>query len=255
MPEEMSPSPEEMGMPPKPEDKTEKEEKEQKMPNVEEALREAVAALYFGDSSDYKSALFSVVRALNPEVAKRIEKGRVEEVYEELSYDENDPAVVQERQEKQARKEAAQKLLSELKQSLEDWSKGDPELAEKVKSELIDWSGLEDPSLFDEEERQYFNVVRIPVELLDRFGIAYGTKAYEKRDKEVFSAKIIDFLKSKGIDSIIAVVDSRDLDIHDAMASISRDDGIKMDDMLDKKGWSWNCNKSDIEGWSRFESS
>lgn len=39
----------------------------------EEALSEAVAAIYFDDSSDYCSALWSVVRAISPKIAELLE--------------------------------------------------------------------------------------------------------------------------------------------------------------------------------------
>ena len=37
-------------------------------PDVQLALQEAVGAIYFNDSSDYVSALWDVVKALNPEI-------------------------------------------------------------------------------------------------------------------------------------------------------------------------------------------
>lgn len=39
-----------------------------------EALKAAVAALYFNDSSDYKSALWEIVRHLSPDMAQLLEK-------------------------------------------------------------------------------------------------------------------------------------------------------------------------------------
>lgn len=39
-----------------------------------QALQKAVAALYFADSSDYKTALWGVVRALSPDMAKLLEQ-------------------------------------------------------------------------------------------------------------------------------------------------------------------------------------
>lgn len=39
-----------------------------------EALKAAVAAIYFADSSDYLSALWSTVRALSPDMAKLLEQ-------------------------------------------------------------------------------------------------------------------------------------------------------------------------------------
>lgn len=39
-----------------------------------QALQKAVAALYFADSSDYKTALWDVVRALSPDMAKLLEQ-------------------------------------------------------------------------------------------------------------------------------------------------------------------------------------
>ena len=43
-------------------------------PNVKKALSEAVAAIYFDDSSDYSSALWAVVRALDPQAAILLEE-------------------------------------------------------------------------------------------------------------------------------------------------------------------------------------
>lgn len=42
-------------------------------PNVAEALHAAVAAIYFDDSSDFRGALWNVVRALDPKIADLLE--------------------------------------------------------------------------------------------------------------------------------------------------------------------------------------
>lgn len=41
--------------------------------DIHKALDAAVAALYFSDSSDYKSALYSVMRSLSPDIASLFE--------------------------------------------------------------------------------------------------------------------------------------------------------------------------------------
>lgn len=48
--------------------------KNTKTPNVAKALRAAIAVLYFTDNSDYKSALWAVVRALDPDAAALLEE-------------------------------------------------------------------------------------------------------------------------------------------------------------------------------------
>jgi len=43
-------------------------------PNIKKALGEAIAVIYFDDSSDYSAALWAIVEALNPEAAKLLEE-------------------------------------------------------------------------------------------------------------------------------------------------------------------------------------
>lgn len=43
-------------------------------PNVSLALHEAVAAIYFNDSSDYETALWGVVKHLDPKIAELLEE-------------------------------------------------------------------------------------------------------------------------------------------------------------------------------------
>ncbi len=55
-----------------------------------EALKAAVAAIYLADSSDYLSALWSIVRVLSPDMAKLLEqdesKLRLNEKEEQLLF-------------------------------------------------------------------------------------------------------------------------------------------------------------------------
>ena len=48
--------------------------KKEVTPDVNRALHEAVAAIYLNDNSDYLPALWSVVRALDPKIAKLLER-------------------------------------------------------------------------------------------------------------------------------------------------------------------------------------
>lgn len=49
----------------------------------DQALYEAVAAIYFADSSDYITALWSVVRHLEPEMAEKLQKNEAK-AYDEM---------------------------------------------------------------------------------------------------------------------------------------------------------------------------
>jgi len=58
-----------------------------KLPDINKALEAAVGAIYFDDSSDYETALWSVINALDPELAKRMKSGHEDEqtaVYDEV---------------------------------------------------------------------------------------------------------------------------------------------------------------------------
>ena len=48
-------------------------ENEPSMPNVNRALLAAYKGLLFNDSSDYGSALWDVLKALDPEIAKKLD--------------------------------------------------------------------------------------------------------------------------------------------------------------------------------------
>ena len=61
---------------------------EQKRPlNIDKALEAAVSAIYFDDSADYGTALWQVIDALDPELAKKLEEGSKDDrtaVYDEV---------------------------------------------------------------------------------------------------------------------------------------------------------------------------
>ena len=62
-------------------------------PNIDKALEAAVSAIYFDDSADYGTALWQVIDALDPELAKKLEEGSEDDraaVYDEVKK-RNDP--------------------------------------------------------------------------------------------------------------------------------------------------------------------
>ena len=62
-------------------------ESEKKTPDINKALEAAVSAIYFDDSADYGTALWQVIKALDPELARRLEEGSDDEqtaVYDEV---------------------------------------------------------------------------------------------------------------------------------------------------------------------------
>jgi len=59
----------------------------EKSPNTNKALEAAVSAIYFDDSADYGTALWDVINALDPELAKKLDEGSDEDkdaVYDEV---------------------------------------------------------------------------------------------------------------------------------------------------------------------------
>ncbi|OGY62350.1 MAG: hypothetical protein A2745_02905 [Candidatus Harrisonbacteria bacterium RIFCSPHIGHO2_01_FULL_44_13] len=48
-------------------------EKEKNIPDVDRALLAAYKSLLFNDSSDYEDALWKILQALDPEIAKKLE--------------------------------------------------------------------------------------------------------------------------------------------------------------------------------------
>lgn len=137
------------------------------------------------------------------------------------------------------------KIIAELEKSFQDWLKENPDLAEKVKSELIGIYGYDETEMSDEG----MAIIKVPPEELSIFGTFAG-----RIDNKAFSGKVLDFLKNKEIEFVVAISDKEEPKITSAIMKINQKDGKKFSKMISENGGSLRCDTSKVKGWSIFES-
>ena len=136
-------------------------------------------------------------------------------------------------------------IIAELEKSFQDWLKENPDLAEKVKSELISIYGYDEIEMNDED----MAIIKVPLGELSIFGTFAG-----RSDNKAFSGKVLDFLKDKEIEFVVAISDKEVPEITSAIMKINQEDGETLSEMISKNGGSLRCDTSKIERWSTFES-
>ena len=136
-------------------------------------------------------------------------------------------------------------IIAELEKSYQDWLKENPDLARKVKNELVKISGQAEAEMSDEG----LAIVKIPIGKLSIFGTFCGT-----RGNQAFGEKALNFLNGKEIEFVVAISDKEEPKITSAIMKISREDGETLSEMIAENEGSLRCEAARIEGWSAFES-
>ena len=136
-------------------------------------------------------------------------------------------------------------IIAELEKSFQEWLKENPEQGEKIKSELLGIAGQSESELNSDG----MTIIKIPAGELSIFGTFCGTK-----DNKAFGENVLNFLKTKEIEFVVAVSDKDVPKISSAIMKINQEDGEALSEMIDENQGSLRCDTTKIEGWSAFES-
>ncbi len=85
--------------------------------------------------------------------------------------------------------------------------------------------------------------------------VAFGTRCGEIGNRS-FTDKVVNFLKSKGVEFVVVVVDKELPEIASLAAPLNFDNGDadEFSEMIAENGGSLRPDPSRAEGWSNFES-
>jgi hypothetical protein len=138
-----------------------------------------------------------------------------------------------------------EQIINELQKSFQDWLKEKPELAEKVKAELLGIAGYDENTLSDEG----WVIIKASIDQLSTFGTFCGSK-----NNNVFNKNVLDFLRDKKVEFVVALTDEKELKLSSAVIEISNEDGETLSEMISENGGSFRSDNSRIANWSTFES-
>lgn len=136
-------------------------------------------------------------------------------------------------------------IIAELKESFKDWLKKDPEQGAEIKSELLSIAGQSESELNNDG----MVIVKVPAGELSIFSTFCGTKG-----NKAFDENVLNFLKDKEVEFVVAISDEEVPKITSAVIKISQEDGETLSEMISENEGSLRYDKTKIEGWSAFES-
>jgi len=136
-------------------------------------------------------------------------------------------------------------IIAELEQSFQDWLKENPDLAEKIKGELMSIYGYDEAEMSAEG----MAIIKVPLGQLSIFSTFCGTSG-----NKAFGENVVNFLKDKEIEFVVAISDKEVPNITSAMININREDGEALSEMIGENNGSLRCDSSKNERWSTFES-
>jgi len=136
-------------------------------------------------------------------------------------------------------------LIAELEKSFQDWIGENPDLAGKVKKDLIGIFGYDESEISTDG----LAIIKAPIEKLSIFGTSCGTVG-----NKAFDRNVLNFFKTKGVEFIVAISNREEPSIYFAVIKVNEKDGEKLSDMIAENDGSLRCDTSSIDGWSTFES-
>ena len=141
--------------------------------------------------------------------------------------------------------ENPEQTIRDLQRSFQDWLNENPELAKKVKAELISIAGYDETELAEDG----WVIIKAPIDQLPTFSTFCGSK-----NNKAFDKKVLDFLRNKKVEFIVALTAKKELKISSGVIEINEKDGKTLAQLISKNGGSFRNDKSRINGWSTFES-
>jgi len=145
-----------------------------------------------------------------------------------------------------------EEIIKEFKDDFEKYLKENPNVASKLKKEILSMAGVEENELVDEDMGFDFGVVKIPVEKLTLFGTSCGVVG-----NKAFTEKIVDFLKSLNVRFIIGLSRNREFKISSAAIPITKKNGREFEEMIYNQRENQGvlrCDSSRVRGWTKYES-
>ena len=144
--------------------------------------------------------------------------------------------------------------IKEFKKLFRAWQQENQKIAITLKGEMLRAAGLEElggGEIIYEWDKSVadYSLVKIPLEKLSFFGTACGSTG-----NRPFSQKVLDFLKSKGFDFILATVEDKTLEISSAAIHATEKSGVKLEKMIEENAGSLRCDGSKVGGWTVYES-
>lgn len=136
-------------------------------------------------------------------------------------------------------------IIAELEKSFQEWLKEEPEQAEEIKSGLLGIAGQSEAEL----NADGMIIIKVPTSELSIFGTFCGTKG-----NKAFGENVLNFLKTKEVEFVVAVSDKNVPKITSAIMKINQEDGEVLSEMIVKNQGSFRCDTTGIEGWAAFES-
>ena len=92
-------------------------------------------------------------------------------------------------------------------------------------------------------------LIKVPLDELSVFGTSCGEVG-----NKAFTKKVVDFLRSKGVEFIVGLGANKEPIISSVAINISEKDAVKFGNMIGKNKGSLRADHSKISEWSVFES-
>lgn len=125
---------------------------------------------------------------------------------------------------------------------------------ELLEEDLYTLSGLE------KDDAHAFLYITIGSPYLQYVGSACGNFG----NKVFLNENIVDFLKNKGVESILGILrdpeceeetyEYSSIPLASIVLPINEEDGLKFEDMVGQAGGSFRCDTSHVKGWTVYES-
>jgi len=149
----------------------------------------------------------------------------------------------------QEREKTPEEIIQGFKDDFEKYLSENPELAQKLKQEILSMAGVGESEMVNPQMNYDFGIIKVPVAELIRFGTACG-----EIDNKAFSKKVVDFLIGESVEFIIALSSNKNFTIGSAAIQMNQKGGRKLEAMIEKNDGSLRCDSSPIRGWTVYES-
>lgn len=127
------------------------------------------------------------------------------------------------------------------------WKADNRSISNRLKLDLMMMGGCLDESEIGTD----FHIFKIPLDKLSNFKTACGNSGKSTH----FSEKVLNFLESKDIKFIIALVVLYDsYEICSAIINVNKEDANTFSELIDESGGSLRPDTCGCKGWTSFES-
>jgi len=153
----------------------------------------------------------------------------------------------------QEQEKTPEEIIKEFGNDFEKYLQENPDIAKKIMQDLLTMAGVSESELDKEimkDEGYYYVVIKVPIDRLDIFGTSCGNVG-----NRPFTKEVIDFLKSKKVEFIIALSFNDEPKICSAAIQIDEKSGRRLEKMVNNnKGSLRGDSSNQVSGWIIYES-